>query len=396
MLPRVRIEFENGNLRQTAQLPDGVGGIVCTGVAVAGKFELAKAYTLRRFEDLDTLGITAANNPEIYKIVAEFYEEAAANLELWIMGLTDTVKLSDMADQTQEYGKKLINAANGRLRWIAFSRKPAPGYEPTITNGLDGDVYTAIGKAQSLCEWATNTKYAPLFAIIEAAGYTGSPAALTDLTTMTNNRVSVLLGDTVTDSKKAAIGTLCGRVAASGVHRNIARVKSGTVAPTSLFIGDKKVDDADFEGIHEKGFITFRTYVGRSGYFFNDDFLAALSTDDYSHITARRTVDKAYRIIYDAMLEELLDEIPLNADYTLQEGFIKSWEAKIISAISQQMTANGELSADLQNGDPGVMASIDPAQNVISTGKVVVRARVRPYAYGRYIDVYLGFQAVAV
>lgn len=396
MLPRVKIMFENGNLRQTAQMPDGVGGIVCTGAAVVGKFDLATPYILRRFEDLETLGITAANNPEIYKIVSEFYEEAAANLELWIMGLADTVKLSDMADQTQDYGKKLINAANGRLRWIAFSRKPGVGYTPTITNGLDGDVYTAIGKAQTLCEWATTAKYAPLFAIIEGAGYGNSPITLTDLTTMTNNRVAVLLGDTVSDSKKANVGTLCGRISAIGVQRNIGRVKDGTVAPTAVYIGNKTVDAADFESIHEKGFITFRTYVGRSGYYFNDDFLAALPSDDYCRITARRTVDKAYRIAYDVLLNELLDEIPVNADYTLQEGFIKSWEANIISAISQQMTAGGELSADLQNGDRGVTVYIDPTQNVVSTGKIVVRIRVRPFGYARYIDVFLGFQAVPV
>ena len=396
MLPRVKIQFENGNLRQTVPMPDGVGGIVCTAVAVVGKFALATPYVLRKFEDLDTLGITAANNPEIYKIVSEFYTEAAANLELWILGLADTVKLSEMADQTLDYGKKLINAANGRLRWIAFSRKPGVGYTPTITNGMDADVYAAVGKAQTLCEWATTSKYAPLFAVVEGAGFGNDPVALTAINTGTNNRVAVLIGDTVNDSKKANVGTLCGRIAAVSVQRNIGRVKDGTVSPTTLYIGNKTVDAADFESVHEKGFITYRTYVGRSGYYFNDDFLAALTSDDYSHITARRTVDKAYRIAYDVLLNELLDEIPVNADYTLQKGFIKSWEGNIISAISQLMTSNGELSADVQNGDRGVEVYIDPSQNVVSSGKIVVRIRVRPFGYARFIDVFLGFQAVPV
>ncbi|WP_346236152.1 DUF2586 family protein [Niabella insulamsoli] len=395
-LPRVIIQFENGNLRQTVPSPDGVGGIVCTGVAVAGKFNLATAYSIRRFEDLETLGITADNNPEIFKIVSEFYTEAAINVELWIMGLADTVKLSDMADQAQEYGKKLINAANGRLRWIAFSRKPAAGYTPTITDGLDGDVYTAMTNAQALCEWATNTKYAPLFAIIEGAGFSGTAADLEAINTGTDNRVAVLIGDTVADSDKAAVGLVCGRIAANPVQRNIGRVKDGTIAAAALYIGALTVDASDFESIHDKGFITFRTIVGRSGYYFSDDNLATVVSDDYNHITARRTVDKAYRLAYDTMINELLDEVPVNADYTLQDGFIKTWQGNILSAISQQMTANGELSADLQNGDRGVQVIIDPNQNVASSGKIMVRVRVRPFGYARYIDVYLGFQAVPV
>ncbi len=394
MLPRVKVMFENGNLRQSEQLPDGVGGFVCTGVAIAGKFDLGVAYTLRRFEDLAALGITAINNPEIYKLVSEFYEEAAINIELWLMGLPDTVKLSEMADTVSDYGKKLIQEASGSLRWIAFSRKPTAGYNATTGNGLDTDVYSAIGKAQALCEWATNVKYAPLFAIVEGAGYSGTAADLTLLNTMTNNRVAVLVGDTVASSKKAAVGVLCGRIAANGVHQNIGKVKDGAVAATALYMADKTVDAANFESLHDKGFITFRTYVGRSGYYFNDDFLAALPSDDYNHITARRTIDKAYRIAYDTLLNELLSEVRVNADYTLQDGFVKTWEGNIINAIAGQMTANGELSADLQNGDRGVQVSIDPRQNVASTGKIIVKIRVRPFGYARYIDVYLGFQAV--
>ena len=149
-------------------------------------------------------------------------------------------------------------------------------------------------------------------------------------------------------------------------------------------------------GIHDKGYITFRTYVGIAGYFFNDDFTATAATDDYSHLTARRTIDKAYRIVYQTLVNYLLDEVPVNADGTLQISMLKSWESTVENAISGSMTANGELSADVNDpNDKGVKCFIDPNQNIVSSSKVIVNIAVRPFGYPRYIDVNLGFEAVA-
>ena len=394
MLPRVKIYFENGALRSSTPMPDGVGGAVLTGAAVASTFALATPYVLRNVDGLKLLGITATNNPTIFKYVTEFYNEAAADIETWIMAVPDTVKLSDMADVSQEYGKKLLTAAQGRLRWIAFGRTPAAGYTATITNGLDADVALAKTNAQALCEYFTTSKYAPLFAIIEGAGFSGTATDLADARAGTFNRVGVLIGDTVSGSKNATLGTLMGRIAVSPVQRSIARVKDGAVSPINLFIGTKAVELSDFESIHDKGYITFRTIVGRSGYFFNDDFLCAPDLDDYSLITRRRTVDKAYRIAYQTLVNELNDEVPINSNGKIPESFIKSWQANVEGAIAQQMSANGELSADIKNGDRGVQCLIDPEQNILSTSRIVVKVCVRPFAYAKYIDVYLGFKAI--
>lgn len=396
MLPRVKILFENGNLGLVTPSPDGLMGICCTGTSVGSTFELSKAYKISAYSDLQDLGITAVNNPTIDKIIKEFYDEAQTGTEVWLMAFPDTVKMSEMADKNENYAKKLIEATGGKLRGIFISRTPSVGYTPTITNGLDADVATAIAKAQLLAQWATEVKFAPLFVVIEGYGYSGVSADLTDLTAGTsNNRVSVMIGDSVSNSKNAAIGVLAGRIASIPVQRNIARVKSGAVALVAAYIKDKVVDVADVTGLHDKGYITFRTFVGRAGYFFNDDFMATKATDDYSHLTARRTIDKAYRISYNTLLEELLDEVPVNADGTLQVSLVKSWQAKVESAIASAMTANGELSADVTNpSDKGVICYIDHNQNIIADSKVNVRVSVRPFGYPRYIDVYLGFQTM--
>ena len=54
------------------------------------------------------------------------------------------------------------------------------------------------------------------------------------------------------------------------------------------------------------------------------------------------------------------------------------------------MTAAGELSADTDG--TGCKAYVDPTQNVLSTSKIELTLKVRPFGYARYVDVKLGFQ----
>ena len=109
----------------------------------------------------------------------------------------------------------------------------------------------------------------------------------------------------------------------------------------------------------------------------------------FAHIANRRVIDKAYRIAYDTMLEELLDEIDLNEDGTMHHAVVKSWQQTLENAINRQMTANDELSAT--DGE-GCQCYIDEKQNVALTSKIVATLKVRPHGYGRYIDVNLGLQ----
>ena len=86
----------------------------------------------------------------------------------------------------------------------------------------------------------------------------------------------------------------------------------------------------------------------------------------------------------------MLDELAVNEDGTLQHGIIMAWQQMMENAVNRTMTAAGELSAD-ENGS-GWRAYIDPAQNVLSTSKVEMTLKVRPFGYSRYVDVNLGFQ----
>lgn len=396
MLPRIKIYFENGALGIQAPSADGVLGICATGVAVASTFELAKAYGLKGMTDVDALGITAANNPSLFTLLTEFYDQAGEGTKVWLMAFPDTVKLSDMADKTQDYGKKLLSAAVGEIRGLILSRTPDTGYTFVAANGVDPDVTLALTNAQALSEYAADTMFAPIFTIIEGYGYTGTAGDLTDFTAAgLNNRAAIFIGNTSGAGDNQAMGVIAGRIASIPVQRNIGRVKDGPLTIVKTYIKTTPTELADESSIHDKGYMTFRTFIGRSGYFFADDPMAVKSTDDYSHLTARRTIDKAFRICYDVLSDQLLDEIPVNANGTMQAPMVKVWQTLVENAISTQMTANGELSADATNPkDRGVVCYIDPNQNIVSTSKMNVSVRVRPFGYPRYIDVYLGFQIV--
>lgn len=391
-LPRVKIQFLTGQLGTVGESADGLLALICGAEAVAGKLALNSMYEVHSMDDLAELGVTAANNPVLHKHVKEFYDEAGSGTKLVLYPVAPATTATDICDYTQTgagYARDLVSRQNGALRGIGVAGVNSGGSDAS-TEGLDPDVFTALQKAQQLAEWSTAELYAPLFFVLEGRAY-DSTKELRDLSGETCNRCLVVIGDTAPNSRGAAMGTLLGRIASIPVQRNIGRVKDGALKPLEMYVGGRKVEESNsvIAGIFDKGYVVPRKHVGRSGYYYADDAMACVPTDDYGHLTGRRVIDKAYRIAYDTMLNELLDEIDLNEDGTMQYAVIKSWQQTLENAINRQMTANGELSAT--DGE-GCQCYIDETQNVVSTSKIVVTLKVRPHGYSRYIDVNLGFQ----
>jgi len=397
MLPRVKIDFSNGALGQVSASADGVIGILATGAPVAGKFVLNTPYKITQAADITgVLGLTAVNNPGLFKLLTDLFNQSGDGVEVWITGFADTVTMTTMLTRATVNGvEALLLAANGKIRTIIVHRTPAAGYVSVPAGGLDGDVATAMAQAQITATWSADTLKAPVFVLIAGLYYGGTPATLTDLTTATNNRVGIMIGDSATGNG-CAIGILAGKLARIPVQRNIGRVKDGAInGLVTAYLGAVLVESADVASIHDKGYITFRTHTGRSGYYFNDDPLAAPVTDDYNHITARRTVDKAYRVAYDTLINELLDEVPVTDQGKISVAYAKSIENKVESAIINSMTANGELGNDpADQNDRGVTCFVNHDQNIIATGQVNVTLKVKPFGYARYITVELGFKTL--
>lgn len=389
MLPRVQIKYLNGQLGTVAESDDGLLLLVMIGAtAVAQSFELGKAYRIQRPEGLETLGVTDENNPRLTGQVRLFYNEAPEGTPLYVAGFAASETMTTLCDKDTGKLKGLLLGLGGNIRGVVLAS--ASDAEVETTEGLDPDVFTALPKAQALGEALAESYYMPLFIALEGRSYSGA-ADLKDLSKQKYNRCCVVIGDTVASGKGAAMGTFAGAVASSTVQRNIGRVADGPLYPETMYLGDSPVDKVmdDVSAIYDKGYITPRTYVGRSGYYFTDDIMACDPTDDYAHLTARRTVDKAARIAYDTLLEILLGEFEVNADGTMNQAEIKGIQAAVESAVDVAMTADGELSS--VDGS-GCSCWIDPSQNIVATSRIEATVKVRPFGYARYITANLGFQ----
>ncbi|SNR16529.1 DUF2586 family protein [Tenacibaculum jejuense] len=381
-LPKVKINVNNDGLGQVAQTEDGVSAMILTGVSVVDGAQIGKSFQVFSLDEAEAAGITADDNPYAYKHVKQFYEEAGNGTQLWLMLVADTVSMEDMVSADQDFAKKLLDDAKGAVRLIAVSRESSGTV--TLANGVDEDVDNAVTKAQTLIKGYAS-KYKEASVIIDGKDFNGTVGDLKDYTESDKEFVSILLANT-DGGKNAAVGLLLGRLAKDPVMRNPGRVKSGSLPATKgYFTNEQAIEELEnaWDNIHDKGYIFLRSFVGRSGYFFNDAPTCTNGNDDLNNITRVRTIYKARRVAYDVFVNEILDEIPLEANGKIAPALIKSWEGLVDNAINLTMTQNGEISA--------VRTSIDPAQDVLATNEVKVSLDILPVGYAKYITVELGF-----
>lgn len=399
MKPKISIGFNNGVLGAVSPLDTGVFGFMASAVAVSTTFALNKAYQVKSMKDVADLGITnSIDNYRLFKALEEFYAEVGEGQECWIYGLAKSTKVSDWFTQTAGISpvENFLNAAGGKIRGIFTVYDPTTAPTLEENDAMDPDVVVAAAKAQAIFESYSAVKYAPFFTILEGYAYTGVKEDLDSQLTQSWNSVGILIGDTesrtgTTASKGAAVGVLAGRLAKYLPKVNPGKVRNGALVPTKMFVVDTPVELYDNEALLDKGYISFTTHAGRSGYFFMDAPLCCPIADDYHYITHRRIINEAYRLTYDALLDFLLDEVPANKDGTIQAIYAKTMESAVVRKISTSMPE--DLSADLSDPkDVGVRCFVDPSQNIVSTSKVLVNVGIRPFGYNRWIDVLLGFE----
>ena len=403
MLPNISIQFDNGNLDTIVSTADGVFGLLASSVAVADTFALETPYVIKSMDDVANLGILPdVNNYQLYKALQEFYQEAGQGRKLWLMGFDKNTKVSDWFTDNPETGKApaehLLDKANGEIKGLYTCFAPNGDYNPVIENGMDADVILAKQKAQLLAKNYTATKFAPFYTILQAYAFTGNHIDLPNLLEGSDNRVGIFVGDTIkrtgdVPSFGASNHILAGRRAKSSVHESSGKVKNGALVNLNAYILDTPVEQYDVESLHDKGYITFRTHIRKTGYYITDDPLATNPThDDYNQIPLREVIDKAFRLAHNIASNEILTDFDLNNDGTISPFFAKTVEGNIEREIAQQMTANGELSANpVDKNDFGVAARFNTTKNVAATGRIELSLKVRPKGYAEWFDILLGY-----
>lgn len=388
-LPGVNIVLQNGALGALQATDDGVCGMVLSGIS-EGTYVLGTPVLLRSYQDALALGLTTQvnRNPFALKQIREFFLEAGDGAKLWVMLVANTMTVTQMADLNNTTGARvLLDNANRSIRYLGLLRNIS-GLTVTTTNGMDSDIQGGSVNAQVLATtYAGNPYQAPFRVLLGAVGVTDTVNAtsLLDGNTLTRNRVSIVLGDTEpTAGQGAAVGLVLGRKARIPVQRKISAVADGPLNITTAYIGGvlaERYNNTDM--IHDKRFITFRTYAGKDGYFFSDDPTRTAVTDDYAYLGRGAVIDKAQRIVYTAYVNEVGGEVPIDNKGKMEPGYCAYLEELADAQLRGIMVANREVS--------GVAVKVDPNQNVLATNKVTSVLKITPVGYSQTIEVQLGF-----
>lgn len=280
--------------------------------------------------------------------------------------------------------------ANGKIRQIGVFKDSAAF--------AAGDI-TAI---HAICEAnAANKK--PLVAL-----YGADISAVSDISTLADlsalsaylcsaviSQDGAALGATLfysTGKSVTTLGATLGAVAKANVANSIAwvdrfNISNGTECDVLAFANGvlfthSSVTDSLLTALQNKRYIFLRTFVGKAGSYFNEECTSVALSSDYAYISANRTIQKATRGIYANVIGALNSPIVLNADGTLSDEAVAYFSGLAQSPLNE-MVRNSELS--------GFDVNVNTAQNVLSTGVLVINVTLVPVGTARNIVVNIGF-----
>lgn len=385
----------NGGLGRTNPSTDVVAGLVFNGIAVVGGLQLKTPYKLRSIEDAIALGINSqydvTNSLTVYSHLATHFRISPKS-PIWIYAMAQSVAYDEMVDPLDQHSAIALIRHASEIDHLGVNYQPAtPVTDFTATAG-------AIANAQALAELAFEEKK-PCVIVLEGKGFDWSVAST--LRTLNSEYVSVVVGQLQDDNLEfddtgAAIGAALGVLSNAKVNECVGWVGKFDVLSAST--SDIKISNQSVSGIlpsvledlDDRGYIFLKTYPGKTGYFFNDSHTATVGTSDFATIENVRTVNKAVRLLYQALLPFVNSPVVINTTTgQISAETVANWEAVGNKAITS-MFQNQEISGpDPQGPTPPVQ--INPEQDVLSTSEVQVQLNIVPTGTARMITVYVGF-----
>lgn len=289
----------------------------------------------------------------------------------------------------------LQNFANGTIRQVGI-------YKDSAAYAV-GDVTAIDTQCKALI--AAHKEIIALYAADMSA--VADVSTLSDLSLLTANTCSVIisqdgaaLGASLYYSYGKSITTLgaaLGAVAFANVNEDIAwpakfNISNGTECDVPAFANGvlysaATVTDSYLATLQNLRYIFFRKFTGFAGTYFNEETSAIISTSDYAFISGNRTIQKATRGVYISLIPALNSPITLNADGTIADVSTAYFTGLAESNLIQ-MVRNGEISAQ--------KVAINPTQNVLSTGKIIIAISIVPVGTARNIVVNIGFNVKVV
>ena len=391
------------------------GGIAATGLA------LDTVAKLESVEDAETLGIDASydstNRVLWHYHISEFFR-LAPNGTLYIMIVAQGTSLTDMCDTANSYLKKLLTdpLTNKEIRVAGVVLNRLATYVGTTTDGIDADVIAAVPKAQELVDELRAEHVYIDTVIVEGLGVVGpNAAAMHDFRAEASENVAVVItadfGVVSLDSlyrATTAVGSALGGLAARQVNEDLGSVTIQTLPDDRLGEENFTLTDSTlgrFESVlymggvvtgydptiselitlTAKGYIFVANYQGYPGFYFNSGPTCTELASDFAYISDNRTWNKFARLVREALIPRMNSSVIVDGTTGyIAASTIASWQAAAIKKAGQ-MAVDGEISQE-----PEIF--IDPKQNVLSTGKVVVKGSIVPTGTARVIEAQLGFE----
>lgn len=402
--PNVTIQKLNGGIGGTVLSRDGVSLLVISLDAAAYGGLVSNSFSGIQLSDFEALGFTQVKdltaNVLAWEHIKDFYAKAPAGTELHVLVVPNTVTFTQLftpASASYIILAQYLTSKKGLIKLLGVALNPSAA-EAAPTAGITADAIAAIGLAQAFADMEFS-KFRPVDILLEGRKFTAATmAAAENLRTKTAPNVSIMIsrdgsrqaalvaaGHTGS-ANYAAVGFALGKLAGIGVQVNIGKRKDGPLGWSNATLsGGQQVvllSDADLDTLSDKGYLFVTQDTGQEGFFFNDDPTCAPLDNDYCYITRNRVINKAARIARQVYVVELLDEVSVDPDTgRLSNLTIKTFEDAIKTQIEDLMLQVGEADA--------VTVFIDPVQNVLATGELVVLVQIQPKGYARFIKVKL-------
>lgn len=488
----------NGGLGRRTPSADGVGLLVCGGVAT-NLYALGTVVKLIQVKDAENLGINAAydaNNAILVHHHISEYFKYHPNGTLFLMVVAQGTSLTTMCDIGQPYLYSAIKSevANREVKFAGVVLNPVlyspvtavtisnagTGYQvgdaiaanggsgsgfvaevatiggageitgitinnngagyfsaPVLTvtssgganavltpvlgdkyvavtaNGIDGDVLTAIAKAQELVTTLESEDIFLPSVIIEGRELSGSVANYTNMREQAARNVSVVVAADPAIwaldqayGKYAAVGAAMGMLSIRKVNEclgsvDITNKPSGKEADPDYSLTDRAngrwlkaglssgtlVNDltvAELTAISndEKGYIFAGFYESYDGIYFSDSPTCIELSDDYAQIENNRCWGKAAGIVRKALIPKMKGDVDITGDGHIAPGTIATWEAAGKRALEVMVTSRELSDRDFY---------IDPAQNVLGGAPIVTKLSITPRGVARKITNDIGF-----
>jgi hypothetical protein len=375
--PKVNVEVTSGNLQRQVQVLDGVAGLVGTSVGKIGVIT-----TVFNYDDAVAKGYTIAGEPFLNKAIQLFYQELGGNQALRILGVEDTMTLTQMVTSTNANGlKKLLNSAQGEITVVGLIRKPAVAYVPVVDRFLDKDVDDALLASKALGQYQQSINK-PVRMLIE--GRTNDlDGVLFEPNSVGNGFAGVVLGSGLNDGS-GDVALALARAVKYPSHIKLGNGQNGPLTIPQAFIGNKAIEDyypEELDAFADAGYIIMHRRDGAAGYYFARDNMA--TDDDFNILVHGRIIDKAQRIATATATPLLETTVRVNADGTINDADAKHLE----NTIKQQLRS--QLAGQVSDVDVNVPTDA----NIINTSTGGIEVKVLPLGYLTWINVTIGLTA---